>query len=350
MHAGLGRLGWRAPHRRALEALGDPALRPARVLARDRGRVLVHDGERETHAPIAGRVLHTAERGDGVVPATGDWVVLDGAAAVAGVLPRRGVIARGSDDGPDVLAAHVDLLLVAHAPAQDEALARVPRFLAIAADGDVPAVVLVTKADLLEDPAATVAEVTAATGGAARALAISSVTGDGLDALRDMTGPSVTVAVVGASGAGKSTLINALLGTERQQTGEVRAHDGRGRHVTVRRELIPLPGGGLLVDTPGLRVVGVRGGVEEAFSDVAALAAACRFPDCSHTAEPGCAVLAAIERGELDPARLDAARHLEREADHALAQEDAALRRASERRQRSTDTAYRREQRRNRRG
>jgi ribosome biogenesis GTPase len=178
---------------------------------------------------------------------------------------------------------------------------------------------------------------------------LSVVTGDGIDAVRAMVPEGSTVALTGPSGAGKSTLVNALLGEDRQATGAVRERDGRGRHVTVRRELITLPGAGVLIDTPGLRSIGVRGGVEDAFPDVAAFAGQCRFRDCAHESEPGCAVRAAIESGELDPERLRASRTLGQEAEYAAAREEELLRRALEGRPRTVDTADRGEHRRRRR-
>jgi ribosome biogenesis GTPase len=174
---------------------------------------------------------------------------------------------------------------------------------------------------------------------------ISAATGAGLDIVRALVAPGTTAALLGMSGAGKSTLVNALLGEARQATRAVRESDGRGRHVTVLRELIAIPGGGLLADTPGLRLVRVRGGVEEAFDDVERLAAGCRFADCGHGGEPGCAVRAAIEAGELDVSRLDAAARLAREAAHWAAREDAALQRERRRRARAVQVAYRRDQR-----
>lgn len=301
------------------------------MLTRDRGRTWVHDGESEFGTTVAGRLLHDAKSGNALVPATGDWVALNSDGAIEAVLGRAGTIARADDAGRDVLVANVDMLLVAHAAAEDPVLARLPRFLALAAEDGVAAVVLITKADLLEDPGAVVAAATDAISGAVPVIAVSSVDGTGIDSVRRFDVPGRTLALVGPSGAGKSTLINTLLGEERQATGAVRASDGRGRHITVRRELIALPGGGLLADTPGIRSVGVRGGVEEVFSDISAYAQQCRFSDCSHTSEPDCAVLGAIAGGELAAERLEAQRALAAEARVALAREEARAKRSRER-------------------
>ncbi len=329
----LGRLGWQAHHHRSLP----DGLVPARVIARDRGRVLLHDGAGEVSAPLAGRLQHDAATADDL-PTAGDFVALGPGGAVEAVLARRGLLRRAGQ----LLAANVDVVLVAHAVAEDPHVARLPRLLALAADAGVPAVVLVTKADLLEDRPAAAESVHAATGGTVPVLLVAAATGEGLDAVRSLIGPGATAALVGATGAGKSTLVNALVGEERQRTGAVRSTDGRGRHVTVRRELVLVPGGGALVDMPGLRLVRVRGAADEAFSDVLDLAAGCRFRDCRHEDEPGCAVRAAVEAGGLDAARVTAWRRLTREAAYHAARDDERAARARARRHRAADTAYRR--------
>ena len=340
MDGALARLGWRPEHAEALTALGDDALAPARVLAVDRGRLLLHDGESERDGVVTGRLHH-----EGSEPVTGDWVGVAADGAVRALLPRHGVLTRAAESGPpQVLLANVDHVLIAHA-VEDQQRHRVVRFLALAGEADAPATVLLTKVDTIEAVEPAVAELEAVIGWRAAVLPVSARTGANVEAVRELIAPGATAAIIGVSGAGKSTLVNALLGEERQATGEVRERDGRGRHITVRRELLVLPGGGILADTPGLRLVRVRGGIEDAFEDIAELAAQCRFSDCSHTVEPGCAVQAAIVDGNLDAARLDAAHKLAAEAEHAAAREDAVLRRARDRRHRETDTAYRREQR-----
>ena len=239
----LARLGWRAE----LQDQIPDDLVAARVLAVDRGSVVVDAGDRSWRAPLAGRLK--------TMPATGDFVgaVPDG--PVRAVLPRRGVIARRGDGGrPEVLAANVDLALLATSPNRDLNPRRLARFLAITTRGDVEAVVLLTKSDLVDDPGAVVADVEAGVDGTP-VLAVSAVDGSGLDELRALLRPCRTAVMLGTSGVGKSTLLNVLLGEERQATKPIRAADARGRHATVRRELVPLPGGALLIDTPGLRLV-----------------------------------------------------------------------------------------------
>ena len=195
-----------------------------------------------------------------------------------------------------VLAANVDLALVTE-PLPDPKARRLERFAALAAAGGVPVALVLTKTDLAEDGYETAAAL-ARRMGVADAIAVSAVTGEGLGMVRSLLAPGSTTVLLGASGTGKSTLVNALLGEERQKTGEVRASDLRGRHTTVTRELLPLPTGGYLLDTPGIRVAGLWDGTGESFADVDTLAAQCRFADCGHDTEPGCAV-----REGLDPER-----------------------------------------------
>ncbi len=249
----LARLGWRADLHSSLDALGDPGLVPARVTTVDRGSVLVDAGHAAWRATLSGRL-----RRAGAAPATGDWVAVvapDG--PVRAVLPRRGVIARRGDGGrPEVLAANVDLALLATSLNRDLNPRRLARFLAITARGGAEAMVLLTKADLAPDGAAE--EVAADLGrrlDGVPVLPLSLVDGRGLPELHRVLAPRRTAVLLGTSGVGKSSLVNALLGTERQATREIRAGDDRGRHTTVRRELVALPGGALLVDTPGLRLV-----------------------------------------------------------------------------------------------
>ncbi|PZA19571.1 ribosome small subunit-dependent GTPase A, partial [Modestobacter versicolor] len=281
----------------------------ARVARVDRGllTVLTATGE---HRVRLGGALH-----DESAPAVGDWVAVRGELAVR-LLPRRTAFVRtaaGRGSAPQVVAANVDLVLVVDSLVGDARLRRVERYLAVAwASGATPVVVL-TKADVCPDVPAAVARVAEDAVGV-EVLAVSAVSGAGLGALQSLLTPGSTAAMVGPSGVGKSSLANALAGRPVAATAEIR-EDGRGRHTTTARELHLLPGGGLLIDTPGMRELALPGGegLDTTYADVAGLAADCRFRDCAHRTEPGCAVAAAIDRGELDPARFTAWRKLQAE-------------------------------------
>jgi ribosome biogenesis GTPase / thiamine phosphate phosphatase len=249
-HHPLARLGWRAELQTDLDALGDPELVPARVITVDRGSVMVDALGGAWRAPLAGRLRRAA-----AMPAVGDFVAALPGGPVRAVLPRRGVIARRSERGrTEVLAANVDLALLATSANRELKVRRLARFLAITARGGVEAVVLLTKADLADDVDALAAHVAGGLDGT-RVLPVSVVDGRGLAEVRELLAPRRTAVLLGSSGVGKSTLLNTLLGAERQVTAPIRESDDRGRHATVRRELVALPGGALLIDTPGLRLV-----------------------------------------------------------------------------------------------
>jgi ribosome biogenesis GTPase len=282
----------------------------ARVARVDRSllTVLTATGE---HRIRAGGSLR-----DGAGPAVGDWVAVRGEVAVR-VLPRRTAFVRtaaGRGSAAQVVAANVDLVLVVDSLIGEARLRRVERYLAVAwASGATPVVVL-TKSDLCPDVPAAVARVAENAIGV-EVLPVSALTGEGMPALAARLAPGCTAAMVGPSGVGKSSLANALAGVPVAATAEIRG-DGRGRHTTTARQLLPLPGGALLVDTPGMRELALPGGdgLDTAYADVAGFAVDCRFRDCAHRTEPGCAVAAAIDGGDLDPARLTAWRKLQAEA------------------------------------
>ncbi|MGW5308417.1 ribosome small subunit-dependent GTPase A [Nocardia thailandica] len=257
---------------------------------------------------------------------TGDWVALDATGAVRQLLPRRTAIVRSTVSGRSegqVLAANVDTVLLCSAADGDVDLGRIERLLALTWESGAQPVVVLTKAD-----AATwlpLDEVRAAAPGAA-VVAVSATDGAGMDVLAALL--QGTVALLGPSGAGKSTLANALLGAEVFATGAVRSADGKGRHTTVHRELRPLPGGGTLIDTPGLRGIGLwdaAEGIGRAFADIESLSEDCRFADCAHDTEPGCAVQAAVADGALTPRRLTSYRKLARENEWMAARTDKRL-------------------------
>lgn len=329
-------LGARAGLEDELAELGLSGATPGRVLAQHTDRWLVATapagsdpkGSDPLLVPARGR-LREVESG---TPVTGDWVAIDEAGAITAVLERRSAVVRRAPGEPavaQVLAANVDLALVTEA-LPDPNARRAERLAALTAAGGVPAALVLTKADQSDDGDATAAELRRRLG-LADALAVSARDGDGLGVLRTLLAPGSTAVLLGPSGAGKSTLVNALLGTDRQATAPVRAADGRGRHTTVTRELIPLPGGALVIDTPGIREAGLWEGVGDAFTDIEELAAGCRFADCRHDGEPGCAVVAAVE-----PDRVAAF--------HKLAREQAWIedRKAAARERESRGRSYRR--------
>jgi ribosome biogenesis GTPase len=276
-------------------------LKTARVLAQFRGLWLVATADSEPELVSARGKLP-------VTPVTGDFVGIDEAGSIAEVQTRHGVIVRrapGEAADGQVLAVNVDLALVTE-PLPDPNERRLERFAALATSGDVPVALVLTKADLDPEGYTKAAQLSRRLN-VVDGVAVSVRTGEGIDIIRGLLDPGATTVLLGASGTGKSTLINTLLGEERQKTGEIRA-DGRGRHTTVTRELLTLPGGAFLIDTPGIRIAGLWGGAGDTFADVEELALGCKFSDCGHTTEPGCAV-----RDALSPERIAAWRKLEAE-------------------------------------
>ncbi|RAJ55714.1 ribosome biogenesis GTPase [Streptomyces sp. Amel2xB2] len=343
----LRRYGWDTCVADAFAPYEDEGLIPARVVRVDRGRCDAVTAEGTVRARTAPVATDDPTR----AVCTGDWAALhpggtgetaDGSPEVRALLPRRTAFVRstaGNRSEGQVLAANVDVALIAVPLAAELELPRVERFVALAwASGARPLVVL-TKADLVPDPA-TLAQLAADVEESApgvEVLSVSAADGDGLDVLSAVIAGGTCV-LLGPSGAGKSTLANALLGEDAQDVHAVRDSDGKGRHITTTRDLLPLPaeaGGGVLIDTPGLRGVGLWGaedGVSSTFAEIEALAGECRFHDCRHSAEPGCAVLAAVEDGTLPQRRLESYRKLLRENERIAARTDARLRAEQKRR------------------
>ncbi|PSJ29757.1 ribosome small subunit-dependent GTPase A [Streptosporangium nondiastaticum] len=319
----LPALGWDGDFAASLK----PGHVPARVTRVDRGTCDVFTADGELRAAHSAALKRAAAADPVALPCVGDWVAIDGDNQIQEVLPRRSSIVRagvtpGVAQG-QVLAANVDVVYIAEPAVPRVDLGRIERFLALAWESGAQPVVLITKADLTS---VDLAEVEAAAPGAT-VRAVSSLTGEGLEEVRIR--PARTAVLLGKSGAGKSTLVNALAGADRMATQEIRAADGRGRHTTAHRELLLLPGGGMIIDTPGLRSIGLydaEEGLSQAFSELEELAGQCRFHDCAHEAEPGCAVLAAAEEGELSERRLASWRKLQREALWMASRTDARLR------------------------
>jgi len=309
----LTRLGW--DEALAAAAAADREHRDAdlgRVARVDRGWATVLTADGSVRAQLAG---HTV--------ATGDWILVQRDKVVA-ALARRSAFVRGdSGEGrtrrPQVVAANVDLVFVVQSLNNGPNIRRLERELVLAFESGAAPVVVLSKADLVDEADAEHGvEIARSAAADVDVVVTSAVTGVGLEHLRALARPHRTIALIGASGVGKSRLVNELVGRSAQVVGEVRENDQRGRHTTTARELVELPGGGWLIDTPGLRSVALweaDDGLSRVFSDIEALAARCRFANCSHGPEPDCAIRAAIEAGDLDEARFEHYRRLDRELD-----------------------------------
>jgi ribosome biogenesis GTPase len=330
----LIRLGWDADWEAELTKLDDPGLRPARVGTEHRGAYVLLTEEGEQWAVPTGRLRLDAKEGGGDLPAVGDWVGYrlperSERAVVQAVLPRRTKFSRNTAftrTEEQVLAANVDVAFLTTALPDDLNLRRLERYLATAWESGARPVIVLTKTDLSEDVDGAVAAVEAIAFGVP-VHAVSAPYGQGVEELRAYLDGNRTAVLLGSSGVGKSTIVNALLGAETSETQEVR-DDGRGRHTTTRRELHLVPGGGILLDTPGIRELQLWDadeGLGEAFEDVEELAADCRFADCAHEGEPGCAVRRALTTGALPAERYESYRKLQRELEALAARQDARL-------------------------
>ena len=330
--------GWSDALQRDFAPHAAACLVPGRVILQQRGLYGLATASGELRGQISGKLAREAPPGG--YPAAGDWVAINpddaGGATIHHVLTRRTAFVRkasGPGGGVQVVAANVDVAFLTASLNADLNPRRLERYLAAAWQSGAAPVVLLTKADLCPDIAIAVAEVEAFAAGAP-VHALSSLTGEGLDAVLGYLTPGRTAVMVGSSGAGKSTLANALLGSDHMATQAIREADARGRHTTSHRELILLPGGGLLLDTPGMRELGLWDsdeGLAATFEDIESLAAQCRFSDCGHSNEPGCAVRAALEAGDLDEARWRSFRKLRRELAFLESKEDPSLRAAKRR-------------------
>ncbi|MDB4884344.1 MAG: ribosome biosis GTPase RsgA [Gemmatimonadetes bacterium] len=319
----LAALGWSSSRARTFAALFADELRPARVLAHHRDRYVVGTAERDCSAVPLGRSRFHA-RTALEIPAVGDWVAVRqrdvDLAVIVALLPRSSAFVRqsaGETSAPQVLAANIELALIATAVVGNLNPRRLERYIVLAWESGATPVVLLTKTDLasLQELAGARA-ITSSVAPSVHVIAISTHTGEGVEELTGLLAPGLTAAILGSSGVGKSTLVNVLLGEVHLRTQEVR-DDGKGRHTTTHRELVRLASGALLIDTPGMRELQLwsdGSGVAATFSDIEALAERCRFRDCAHELEPDCAVRSAVESGALEAARLDSYFALRREA------------------------------------
>jgi ribosome biogenesis GTPase len=321
----LASLGWGEPFASAFAPFSNEGLVAARVVGQQ-GSYRLATGETELSAEPAGRL----KREPGGLPAVGDWVAVElgtdgiggggGPARIRAVLPRRSRFSRkvpGNRATEQVVAANLDTVLLVSGLDGDWNPRRIERYLAAAWTSGANPVVVLNKADRAEDAEA-LELATAEVALGVPVHRVSARTGEGVEALAVYFPEGATVGLLGSSGVGKSTLVNRILGEETQRTGEVRAGDDRGRHTTTRRELFRTPWGGLVLDTPGMRELQLWDageGVEAAFSDVKALAQGCRFRDCRHQGEPGCAVGVAVAEGTLDPERFESYGKLQREVE-----------------------------------
>jgi ribosome biogenesis GTPase len=323
-----------APH----EALGRE---PARVVAEDRGSYTLVAASGERRAAISGRFRHEAANDPSAYPAVGDWVAVEqtpaGDTTIHALLPRRTALVRqapGKRTEAQVVGANLDTVFVVASLNADLNLRRLERYVAAAWESGAEPVVLLSKADLGGDGEAEAALLAVAgVAAGATVVVVSSFDGRGVDEVRARIGAGRTVAFVGSSGVGKSTLLNRLAGEERAAVREIREDDARGRHTTTRRQLHLLPDGGLILDTPGMRELALwdADGLDQSFTDIDAIAERCRFANCRHNGEPGCAIAASIADGSLAEDRLSSWQKLVRETKHHERRVDA-LARAEERR------------------
>lgn len=309
-------------------------LSPARVVWEAREQYRLSTGDAEWRSELSGRFRHEAvSRAD--LPVVGDWVLAalrprERRASIQRRLDRRTQFSRaaaGRSTDEQVVAANVDTVLLVTSLNRDFNLRRMERYLAVTWESGANPIVVLNKADLCDAAEAWITEIAQVAQGVP-VVVTSAMRGDGLETLQDIVRVAGTSALLGSSGVGKSTLINALLGDARQHTLEIR-DDGRGRHGTTARQLLVLPAGGVLIDTPGMRELQLWDadeGLEHAFADVEALAANCRFRDCSHGSEPGCAVTAAVERGDLAVERFESFRRLQRENEFVRSRHDQRAR------------------------
>lgn len=325
----LRRLGWNDHFDRLATSEKLDLNHAARVLSAKRGQFLVNDGRTEWLCTPSGKMRHRQQD----YPVTGDWVLAEGD-VVTRVIPRKNILSRGeagSRSGQEEaarreqpLAANIDTVFIVCGLDRDYNLRRIERYLALVYNCGMTPVIVLTKTDLHESPKPFRDEVETVAFGVP--IVFTSTTDkSGVDKLRDYLNEGQTVSMIGSSGAGKSSLANMLHGSDIQATGAMSESVGKGRHTTTSRELIAMPRGGLLMDNPGIREIAFSkggDGLDASFADIRELALSCRFADCSHQREPGCAVLAAVDSGKLPQARLENYRKIQRELAYVQARSE----------------------------
>lgn len=318
-------LGWSNAFSTQLSLEQIDNCRAARITGVERGSYSVDAGSGAFAATLAGRFRHSHSSPEGL-PTVGDWVLLDpGAPLIVERLERRSLIARRMAGGTETqpIAANIDVMVIVSGLDSEFNLHRIERYLVIAAQAEVTPLVLLTKADCVDDPESFVLKVQSRME-AGDVLAVNALADPLSQRLAHFLAPGTTLVVVGSSGVGKSTLVNNLAGVARQATGDVRK-DSKGRHTTTSRSLVRLPGGACIIDVPGMREVGlapVDGAVARQFRSISELAEHCRFSDCGHEDEPGCAVREAVERGEIDPDEWEHYLKLKAEERHNVAEHE----------------------------
>jgi ribosome biogenesis GTPase / thiamine phosphate phosphatase len=342
----LHSLGWSAFFDAQVE---NTSLRPCRVVSAGIDHLLVHDGTREAFAVTRGRLRCHSN----FPPTVGDWVLVNPTHdryVVEKILERRTAIVRkqgGTYGSAQALAANIDRVLLVTSLNQDFSVRRLERYLTLIWDSGATPIVALTKVDLVADPGPFVRAAEKCSLGFP-VVCVSSLSGQGLDELRSLLMPAETIVLLGSSGVGKSTLINVLSGTDLRKTKAIRELDGKGRHATSDRHLLQLPSGVLVIDTPGLREVqlwATEEAVDQTFPEISALGENCRFRDCRHKGEPGCAVLAAVADGKIDPDRLTSFHRLRRELEYLERQSDPLRATEQKRRIKQIMRAYEKQQR-----
>jgi ribosome biogenesis GTPase / thiamine phosphate phosphatase len=320
----LSQMGWTSFFQTQLERFANEGIIPARVVGVSKNSFRTSDGKNECLATLAGRLQHDPA---GLYPVTGDWVLMTDA-MISRVLVRKNALSRGASgthhkqeaqpQKEQVIAANLDTVFIVCGLDRDFNLRRIERYLTLVYNCGLTPVIILTKADLHQDPEPFVGEVEAVAFGVPIHL-VSASDDTGLNALEPYLSPGRTTTMVGSSGAGKSTLVNRLYGSPIQLTGSISSHVGKGKHTTTSRDLIRMPQGGMVIDNPGIREIAfwdVAKGIEAAFPEIEKLSQGCRFTNCSHTHEPGCRVLEAVDEGELSWNRLENFRKMKRELEY----------------------------------